>query len=172
MTRKSTRAGAKTREIAVQLALATLLAMGSAAHASDHEAQFGMGYSVWGLGEHFDKNMLRLSYEFAPSERFWGVRPLAGIFLNTDSEYYLSLGWVKEFARDKKLSWGIGQEAGYWHGDEHLGHDLEFYSRIFADYDTSDRSFLRLEFGHISNAGFGERNPGAEIATLSFIQAF
>ncbi len=156
-----------------RMAAALLLLLATAtASASDKDHNFGMGVSFWGIGDSYDNEFLRLSYEFKPSDRFWGIRPLVALSANTSSDYYVSLGWVKDLPLRNKWSWGFGQEYGYWNGDDHLGYDIEFYSRLFVDYGLSASSYLRAEFGHISNAGFGDHNPGSEILTLSYTKSF
>lgn len=153
-------------------AVLLLLFSPSLAIAGEKDHNFGLGLSFWGIGDSYDNEFLRLSYEFKSSDRFWGVRPLAALSANTSGDYYVSLGWVKELPLSNKWSWGFGQEYGYWNGDDHLGYDVEFYSRILADYSLSSTSHMRAEIGHISNAGFGDHNPGSEILTLSYTKRF
>ena len=46
---------------------------------------------------------------------------------------------------------------------------LEFRSQIELATRFDDRSRLGLAFSHISNASVGERNPGTEILTLTYM---
>ena len=45
---------------------------------------------------------------------------------------------------------------------------MEFRSTIELGYRFDDRSRLSLAFGHLSNAGIGDSNPGTEVLTLYY----
>ena len=49
-----------------------------------------------------------------------------------------------------------------------LGYDVEFYSQLRLDYRLASNARVGLGVGHISNAGIGDKNPGAETAYLSY----
>lgn len=127
---------------------------------ADH--RFGVGISQWGLADDFDISTAMLTYEFGEMERLWGTRIVTAGFYSFDTDnYYVSVGWLKEWTKGGKWSWGLGGHAGYFSGDI-LGNELEFYTRGVLNYHVSDDGFFRFEVGHISNAGFGDRNPGSE----------
>nr|WP_224746100.1 acyloxyacyl hydrolase [Neiella litorisoli] len=88
--------------------------------------------------------------------------------LSEDGEYYFAGGWLKEFELAERWDWGSGNVVGYHSDNDFLGHHLEFYSRIFVNYGSKSDGFWRLEFGHISNASIGDRNPGTETLTLTY----
>jgi hypothetical protein len=70
---------------------------------------------------------------------------------------------------------GLGFSAGFAHESEKsraLDYDLEFYSRLFLTRQINVSNSLRLEFGHISNGGLDETNPGTEPLMLFLINAF
>ena len=137
--------------------------------ASPDEHRFGLGAAVWGVLDDWDRGTTWTTYEFAEIESVWGIRPSIMAFVASNSRYYVSVGWLKEFDEDDgdPWSWGFGGQAGYFHNPGRLGYDIEFYSRILVNYDINENMFLRGEFGHISNAGFGDKNPGSENLTLS-----
>ncbi|MDZ5646205.1 acyloxyacyl hydrolase [Nitrospirillum sp. BR 11828] len=54
---------------------------------------------------------------------------------------------------------GSGKNLGSW---------VEFRSTAEISYKFENQSRLGLSFGHISNAGIGEVNPGSEIVTLYY----
>ena len=139
--------------------------------AEPRDHRFGAGFSVWGLGDDFDKGTIKLTYEFGEIERFWDIRVVASVFSDDSGNYYISAGPLKEFSFNQNWSWGIGGEAGYFSGDV-LGNEIEFYSRILLNYHLSEASFLRPEIGHISNAGFGDRNPGSENVAITYSWEF
>ena len=49
-----------------------------------------------------------------------------------------------------------------------LGHDIEFRTTIEISYELNNKNRIGLSFGHISNAGLGDNNPGVEILSLSY----
>jgi hypothetical protein len=53
-----------------------------------------------------------------------------------------------------------------------LGYDVEFYSQLRLEYRLSADAGIGLGVGHISNAGIGDKNPGAETAYLSYTATF
>ncbi len=113
-----------------------------------------------------------LTYEFGEIEKAWGIRIVTAGFYNFDNDnYYVSVGWLKEWTKGGKWSWGLGGHAGYFSG-EILGNELEFYTRGVLNYHTSDEGFVRFEVGHISNAGFGDKNPGSENLALTYNWVF
>ena len=60
--------------------------------------------------------------------------------------------------------------AGYYNNgaDKDLGYDVEFYSQLRLEYRLAGNARLGLGIGHISNAGIGDENPGAETAFLNY----
>ena len=91
---------------------------------------------------------------------------------NFDNDaYLLSGGWLKEWTINPNWSWGIGGELGYYDGKA-LGNELEFYTRAVLNWHVSESGLLRAEIGHISNAGFGDTNPGSENLALSYNWTF
>ncbi|GGA91305.1 hypothetical protein GCM10011369_36730 [Neiella marina] len=156
-----------------KLLLAGLMALSTTAVASevDSEAQqhrLGFGIGVWEAMEQMDIYYVQGAYEFAEYEPLWGIRPTVIGMVSEDGEYYAAGGWLKEFTISERWDWGFGNVVGYHSDTDHLGHHLEFYSRIFANYDIQEDAFLRLEFGHLSNASIGDRNPGTETLTLTY----
>jgi hypothetical protein len=149
----------------VALAIASFQAMAAETDADAHRA--GVGFAVWGMFDDMDKGALQASYEFAEQDKLWGIRPVLLGMVADNSKYYLSVGWLKEFELASQWSWGVGGQAGYFHDPGPLGYEVEFYTRVMVNYQLDKDVFIRGEFGHISNAGFGDANPGSENLTLS-----
>ena len=154
------------------LACVSLLLISAATNTARADHRFGIGWSQWGLADDFDISTARVTYEFGEIEKIWNIRLLLGVIYNWDNDnYYVSGGFLKEWNISPKWSWGIGGEAGYFSGDA-LGNELEFYSRGVLNWHVSQSGFLRLELGHISNAGFGDTNPGSENLALTYNWSF
>ena len=159
----------KTR-LPASLLLPFLLTLSGSAFA---DFRFGVGYSQWGLGDSFDIPSVKATFEFKPIERFFDVRVVTSGFYGTDGDnYYLAVGWLFERKFAERWSWGIGGEAGYFSGNDVLGNELEFYTRGLINYHFRNDNLLRLEVGHISNAGFGDINPGSENLALTYLWSF
>ena len=154
------------------LTLIYLTLMATAIHAEPLGHRFSLGWSQWGLGDDFDVGTIKVSYEFSEMESAWDIRLLTSAFVNhDDGEFYISAGFLKEFGISSNWSWGLGGEAGYYSADA-LGKEIEFYSRALVNYHLSESAFLRAEIGHISNASFGDKNPGSENLAITYNWAF
>ena len=113
--------------------------------------------------------------EAKPLSGIWGLRPTIQLLAIDDSGYYLGVGILKDFSIDKDWLCGLGLSAGVAHDSEEsraLDYDLEFYSRVFLTRQINVRNSLRLEFGHISNGGLGETNPGTEPLMMFWVHTF
>ena len=110
--------------------------------------------------------------ELAPLEDLFEIRPTLHLDIGDRDEGYYSLGVSRYFSLNGSWSAGIGFQAGYLQNVASLGYELEFYSRFLLVYHLDAYSAVRLEAGHISNAGFGDVNPGSENLGLSYSYYF
>jgi len=114
------------------------------------------------------KAMAQIEYRFAAD---WsGFRPQAGLFATEDSAAYAYAGLGYPVALGEQWALVPSVSAGYYHqgADKDLGYDLEFYSQLRLEYRLSAAAALGCGIGHISNAGIGDDNPGAETLYLSY----
>lgn len=137
------------------------------------DTRFGIGVSQWGLADDFDITTYMVNLEFGEIEKIWKIRIVTGAFYNFDNDAgYISVGFLKDWtSKNGKWSWGFAGNAGYFSGDV-LGNEVEFYSRGMLNYHVSEKGFIRAEIGHISNAGFGDTNPGSENLALTYNWVF
>ncbi|MCL6415997.1 acyloxyacyl hydrolase [Aestuariirhabdus sp. Z084] len=135
----------------------------------------GIGGGVFDTLDGADKLATSFTVEAPELENWWDIRPtLQGVFISR-SGYYIGLGGVKEFPLADPFSWGLGFSGGYAHEDEEsraLRYDVQFYTRVMLNYDATVNNRIRLEYGHISNAGIGTPNPGTEPTLLSWLYRF
>ena len=98
------------------------------------------------------------------------LKPFAGVMLTTDSAGYGYAGLLFDLYIGRRLVFTPSLAAGlYEEGTgKDLGHVVEFRSAIELAYRFDDRSRLGLSFYHLSNASFGNTNPGAEVLSLSY----
>ena len=99
-----------------------------------------------------------------------GFRPQAGLFATADSSTYVYAGAGYPFSINAKWSLIPSLSGGYYRqgAGKDLGHDVEFYNQLRLEYRLSPGAAICLGVGHISNAGIGDKNPGAETAYLSY----
>ena len=122
----------------------------------------------------FDKSLLRIGPE---SYDFFDVKPFAGFEGTSDSATYYLIGvYLDDNAgtlftgKSSNLlvtpSFGFGI---YDNGDgKNLGNEIQFRTTIEFSYEFKNKNRIGLSFGHISNAGLGDDNPGVEILSLSY----
>lgn len=122
----------------------------------------------------FDKSLLQIgpeSYDFFDIKPFVGFEGttdsatyfLAGIYLD-DNAGILLTGKSSKFLVTPSFGFGV-YDAGE---GKKLGHDIEFRTTIEVSYQLENKNRIGLSFGHISNAGLGDDNPGVEILSLSY----
>jgi hypothetical protein len=111
-----------------------------------------------------------LRIEYRHGEHFLGLKPWVGVEITRDSAFWGGAGilldtvWWGHFV--VTLSTGAG---GYTEGNaKDLGGSLEFRSQIELGYRFTGHSRVTAAFGHISNAGLGDHNPGGETVTLYY----
>lgn len=137
--------------------------------ANDH-ARLGVGAGVWGVFDDADVLAIHIDYELPKLESFYGLQPVFSVFKAEQGYNYYGSGFIKTFQLDTDLYWGVGSQFGIVDRPRDLGHKVEFYSRIFLENKISNDLFMRYEVGHISNAGFGDLNPGSESFVISIVK--
>ena len=143
------------------------------AFASD--ARIGVGAGIFDTLDDKDNLTGSLILEAKPLSGIWGLRPTMQLLVIDDSGYYLGMGILKDFFINEDWMCGLGFSAGFAHDSEEskaLDYDLELYSRVFLSRQINVNNSLRLEFGHISNGGLDETNPGTEPLVLFWIHSF
>ncbi len=155
---------------------------------------FAEGYDVFGIGYYdvkfdgsasneaidfryerrFDKVLVDIGPE---ADNFFYLKPFAGIEATSDSSYYILAGVYLEdnlgqlfTGKESNLIFTPSFGGGYYDdGDgKKLGNDLEFRTTLELSYKLKNKNRIGLSFGHISNANLGDKNPGAEIISLSY----
>ena len=131
-------------------------------------SEIGVGLSRWGIFDSDYNNSVSLTYETSELD-FYRLK-VVGLWEHTsDNHDYISIGILRSYKINNDWSFGGGFQAGYLDRDELLGENIEFYSRAFINYQATNSVKVRLALGHISNGGIGERNPGSESISLTFL---
>lgn len=155
---------------------------------------FAKGYDVIGIGYYdvtFDGSSSNVASDFRYERRFDNVlidigpkednffylKPFAGIETTSKSAVYV-LGGI--YLEDNLGQLFIGDKsnfiftpsfgAGYYDdGDgKKLGNKLEFRTTLEISYEMQNKNRIGFSFSHISNANLGNKNPGAEVISLSY----
>ena len=107
-------------------------------------------------------------------ESFLGkISPITGGFLTEKNAFYFYTGAQAEY--DLGLITITPSFApGYYNfgNGKDLGSVLEFKSEVQVSFNLSDSTELGMSYNHISNASFGEKNPGANSYMFNFLKQF
>jgi hypothetical protein len=166
VAREKNRKGDNMKLLPLPLATGLILTQSSAAAADLSMALggFDVGKEATAMGQ--------VEYRF-PTD--WsGFRPQAGLFATADSGAYVYAGIGYPFAINETWSLIPSLSGGYYSdgAGKDLGYDVEFYSQLRLEYRLSPGAGIGLGVGHISNAGIGDKNPGAETVYLSYSVSF
>jgi len=155
---------------------------------------FARGYDVFGIGYYdiaIDGSSLNEAFDFRYERRFdkvlvdigpeednfFYLKPFAGIEATSNSAYYI-LGGI--YLEDNLGQLFIGKKSnfiftpnfgvGYYDdgNGKKLGNKIEFRTTLEISYEMQNKNRIGLSFSHISNANIGDKNPGAEIISLSY----
>lgn len=108
--------------------------------------------------------------EVQSGKRLWKFIPLGGLIVTTDVSFYGYAGLGLEFCLTPDWRVIPRLAVGIFHPftGAGLGHPLEFFSSLEVAYRFKDRSRLGLSFGHLSNGGITNNNPGTEPLFLTY----
>ena len=159
---------------------------------------FSQGYDVFGVGiydvkfdgsssnyatdlryeRRFDNTLINIGPE---EDNYFYLKPFAGIELTTDSAFYLISGIylednLGELMIGEKNNWNFTPSFGVGYYDDgngkKLGNSIEFRTTLEFSYQLKNNNRIGISLGHISNANIGDKNPGAEIVSLSYQKPF
>ncbi|MFZ0565490.1 MAG: acyloxyacyl hydrolase [Chlamydiales bacterium] len=155
----------RVRQIAILLLTASALTLSAAKY---DPPLLSIGGGVFNIISDHPKWMGQL--EWKPSYLLYGLRPFVSCFLTEKYAAYFSAGLgIQLFLGDHFVvtpSFGPGL---FFRGKgADLYYPIEFRSSIEAAFRFSNYSRIGAQFYHISNAGLGRKNPGAEILVLFF----
>jgi lipid A 3-O-deacylase len=156
--------------LVVGLALAMAGVPAGAARAADGEPAFlSLGVGYYDI-VHQDDPAADFRLEYRHDRGVWLLKPWAGVEATSDGAVYGVGGIYLDLVVMDHLavtpSFGVGAYANG--GGRDLGNTVEFRSQIELAYRFQDRSRLGVAFGHISNAGLGDINPGVEILDVYY----
>ena len=125
----------------------------------------GQRASLMGV-QHQDEELYRKSF-------LGKLSPITGAFLTKKNAFYLYTGVQAEYELGF-LTITPSFAPGYYNegGGKDLGFPIEFKSEVQMSFNLSDSSQMGMSYNHISNASFGEKNPGANSYMFNFLKQF
>lgn len=110
--------------------------------------------------------------EYRPDKKIlWELKPYFGGEITSESTIWAGGGVLLDLNLSDTVyvtpSFGVGL---YNEGssDLDLDHVIEFRSQLEAGYKLSGGQRLGVSFGHMSNLGLGDHNPGTEILNVYY----
>lgn len=159
------------------VALAGLAVLSGTAVAAEDKAQpdlIGVGGGYFDVQDNQPRDQaadFRLEYRFGSAlleaGDWFAVRPWLGTEVTSDGGIYGAGGLVVDIPIGPlNFSPSFGAGLHYDGNGKQLGSAVEFRSQAELSYRFQNDSRLSIAYGHISNAGLTEQNPGAEILTV------
>ena len=101
------------------------------------------------------------------------ISPITGFMMTADSATYLYTGVQAEYEIGK-LNLTPSFSPGYYAtGDgKDLGSPLEFKTEVQLSLELLPGSKLGYSYNHVSKAGLGDKNPGANSYMFNFMKSF
>ena len=125
----------------------------------------GQRASLMGV-QHQDEELYRKSF-------LGKLSPITGAFLTKKNAFYIYTGVQAEYELGF-LTITPSFAPGYYNegAGKDLGYPLEFKSEVQMSFNLGDSSQMGMSYNHISNASFGEKNPGANSYMFNFLKQF
>lgn len=154
----------------LKIVLAAVLATAVIVPARAEDPDFLAVGAGWFDVVHQDDTAIEARAEYRSGRRFWIFKPLAGVMASTDGSVHAYTGVLSDFYFGRRLVVSPSVAPGYYHegSGKDLGSAFEIRSQLEVAYRFDDRSRLGMAFSHMSNAGVGDINPGAESVTFYY----
>lgn len=156
-----------------QLALCTLFLVVSLSEAKAEKTHFLVaGVGLAGVLDK-DHEIVFGVLEFRPAWFYKSLQPWFSI-MSSDQEFFVGGGLMLdyEFVSDWYVTPGFGLGCYLEDNGLKLGSHLEFKSFLELSYVLPNDSRIGLRLSHLSNAGLGDRNPGAESFSVLYSHPF
>ena len=122
----------------------------------------------------FDNTLLDIGPE---EDNFFFLKPFLGLEVTSDNAFYFLTGIylednLGEMFTGNNNNYVFTPSFGFGYYDDgngkKLGNELQFRTSLEISYILKDNNRIGLSLSHISNANLGNKNPGAEIISLSY----
>ncbi len=155
---------------------------------------FAGGLNIYGLGIYdikfdgsddksttdfrYERRFDRTIFDIGPEDdNFFFLKPFIGLEYTGESASYILTGIYLEDnlgqlfnGEQTNMIFTPSIGLGYYDNGsgKNLGNDLQFRTTLEFSYKLKNKNRIGLSIGHISNANLGDKNPGAEIISLSY----
>ena len=108
--------------------------------------------------------------EYRSDKKLLLFKPFGGVMATFGGASYYYAGILIDVFLGRRVVATPSFAPGYYARGSgyNLGHVIEFRSQFELAYRFDDRSRLGVSFGHMSNAGIGDKNPGTESLMLNY----
>ena len=119
------------------------------------------------MREHHRTAEFRLEYKPYALKK---LRPFLGVLGTAKASFYIYFGVGLELFFSKNIYFSPNLAAGYYlqGKGKDLGYPLEFKSAIEFGWQFENQYRISAAISHISNASFGNKNPGQESLVITF----
>ena len=152
----------------LSIVAALVLIAPSSALAQEDLVSFGAGwYDILD-----DEGAADFRMEYRPDQKiFWEFKPWVGGEITSETSIWAGGGVLLDLNLTDEYyltpSFGVGL-YGQGSSDLDLGHIIEFRSQIEAGYKFPSGQRVGVSFGHLSNAGLDNENPGTEVLNVYY----
>ncbi len=150
----------------------TLMVTGIQAQAQDADDSDYLSLSVGWYDMNDDEDAADFRIEYRDGHKyFWEIKPFAALEVTSDSSFWVGAGVYADLEVTPQVYVTPSFGAGFYDegsSDKDLDYFLEFRSQVEVSYEFQNQQRAGVGFGHISNAGLGDSNPGTEILSLYY----
>lgn len=138
---------------------------------SGDEHLLGLGIGAGGIVD--DHKMLYGCLEYRSPAQFYNLKPWASLEFS-DRFFYGAAGLLVDFKLTDHLLFTPSLGAGFYSQENgvELGHPLEFRSAAELSWRFTHSGRLAVSFGHVSNGGLDDTNPGSEMLKITCLLPF
>ncbi len=126
----------------------------------------------------YEKRFNKTIFDIGPEEdNFFFLKPFVGFEYTGDSASYFITGFylddnLGQLFQGKKNNFIFTPSFGFGYynngSGKNLGNELQFRTTLEISYELLNNNRIGISLGHISNANLGDKNPGAEIISLTY----
>lgn len=150
---------------------ATFLSLSTVAQAAGESRDYLTGYVGYFDVIDNDPSSAQFGIEYRARPLQFAIRPIVGLSVTGDNAIYgyAGVNWDAELITNQLYlipNFAVGL---YKRGDgKELGGMIEFRSGIELAYQFPNAHRLGIAFNHLSNASMYGRNPGTEVALITY----
>jgi len=151
--------------------LAFILCLSTPAFAQESQNLLSFGVGTYDILDGDDR-AADVRIEYRPGHTyFWSVKPWLGAEATTDGTLWGGGGFLADIDVNDKFYVTPMVGAGIYaqgSSDKDLGSPIEFRTQLEGGYKFDNGHRVGVAFGHMSNLGLDDQNPGSETLNLYY----